>query len=213
MSDLDDTLVERPPLFRSWAEGFLSEQDADPALLDWVVELDRGGHRPREEFLSTLAERVGYEVAVEEFLLDYNRTLAGSYRLVPDARAVLEEARERGWRLAVVTNGLTDVQSLKLSVSGIADLADAVCISEEVGVSKPDPLIFRTAAERADTTLQGAWMLGDNLDADIAGAAGVGARTVWVKRDYDVLDYRSGVEPDFVASTFPEAVRVVLDES
>ena len=156
MSDLDDTLVERPPLFRSWAEGFLSEQDADPALLAWVVELDRGGHRPREEFLSTLAERVGYEVAVEEFLLDYNRTLAGSYRLVPDARAVLEEARERGWRLAVVTNGLTDVQSLKLSVSGIADLADAVCISEEVGVSKPDPLIFRTAAERAGTTLQGA---------------------------------------------------------
>ena len=39
-------------------------------------------------------------------------------------------------------------------------------------------LMFTTAAARAGTTLEGAWMIGDNLDADIAGGQGVGARTV-----------------------------------
>ncbi len=66
-------------------------------------------------------------------------------------------------------------------------------------MAKPDPLIFRTAAERAGVTLEGAWMVGDNLDADIAGAHGVGARSVWVKRDWDWMTYRSGTEPDLVA--------------
>ncbi len=53
-------------------------------------------------------------------------------------------------------------------------------------------------------------MVGDNLDADIAGGQGVGVRTAWVKREYDWLTYTSGVEPDLVAVDFPDAVRRVL---
>jgi FMN phosphatase YigB (HAD superfamily) len=70
--------------------------------------------------------------------------------------------------------------------------------------------MFTEAARRAGTTLEGAWMIGDNLDADIAGAQGVGARTVWLRRDYDWLTYESGVEPDLVATDLPDAVRRVL---
>jgi HAD superfamily hydrolase (TIGR01509 family) len=210
MCDLDDTLVERPPLLRAWAEEFLAERGR-PELVDWVVEQDAGGHRPREEFLSAVARRTGYDAPVAQLLVDYNDRLGGSYRLVPDVRSVLEEARSTGWRIAVVTNGPTTVQTHKLRSSGIDGLVDAVCISEEVGVRKPDPVIFRTAAARAGATLDGAWMVGDNLDADIAGARAVGARTVWVRRDYDRLSYTSGVAPDLVAGSFPDAVRLVLD--
>jgi putative hydrolase of the HAD superfamily len=71
--------------------------------------------------------------------------------------------------------------------------------------------MFEQAAARAGTTLVGAWMIGDNLDADIAGAHGVGARSVWLKRDYDWLTYESGTEPDLVAADFPDAVRQVLE--
>jgi len=210
MCDLDDTLVVRPPLFRAWAEEFLAERGR-PELVDWVVEQDAGGHRPRAEFLSAVATRTGYDVPVEEFLDDYNHRLGGSYRLAPEARSALERARSEGWRIAVVTNGPTSVQTHKVRASGIDELADAVCISEEVGARKPDPVIFRTAAARAGTTLDGAWMVGDNLDADIAGARAVGARSVWVRRHYDRLEYTSGVDPDLVTESFPDAVRLVLE--
>ena len=210
MCDLDDTLVERPPLFRAWAEEFVRAQGGPVDLVEWLVEQDRGGHRSRHEFLAAVAERTGYAVPVEEWLDDYNDKLGGSYRLTPGVREGLGSVREAGWRFAVVTNGPTQVQTHKIRSAGIDRLADAICISEEVGVSKPDPLIFRTAAERAGSTLEGAWMIGDNLDADIGGAHGVGARSVWLKRDYDWLTYESGTEPDLVADSFPDAVRQVL---
>jgi putative hydrolase of the HAD superfamily len=213
MCDLDDTLVERPPLFTAWAEGFLRRHGQPPELLDWLVEEDHGGHRSRHEFLAVVAERTGYDVPVEDFLEAYNDELGGSYRLTPGVREALDEARAAGWSLAVVTNGPTSVQTHKIRSAGIDRLADAICISEEVGVSKPDPVIFRTAAARAGATLDGAWMIGDNLDADVAGAHAVGARSVWVKRPYDWLTYDAGTEPDLVADSFPDAVRLVLDNA
>jgi HAD superfamily hydrolase (TIGR01509 family) len=210
MCDLDDTLVERPPLFRAWATEFLSAQGQPADLVDWLVEQDRGGHRSREELHAEIVKRTGLDVPVTEFVDQHNEMLSGSYRLTPGVRSALDDAHARGWRLAVVTNGPVDMQARKIEATGLAALVDAVCISDEVGVRKPDPLIFRTAAERAGTTLDGAWMLGDNLDADIAGAQSVGARSVWIKRDYDWLTYESGTEPDLVADSFPDAVRQVL---
>jgi HAD superfamily hydrolase (TIGR01509 family) len=212
MSDLDDTLVERPPLFKAWATEFLSAQGQSPDLLEWLIEEDHGGHRPREELYAAIAGRWRIDVPVEQFVREHDQAMSGSYRLTPEVRGTLEDLRQRGWRLAVVTNGPVSSQSLKVRATGLEALVDAVCISEEVGVSKPDALIFRTAAERAGASLAGAWMVGDNLDADIAGAHGVGARSVWVKRDYDRLTYAGTTEPDLVADSFPDAVRQLLAE-
>jgi putative hydrolase of the HAD superfamily len=211
MCDLDDTLVERPPLFRAWATEFLSSTGQPADLLDWLIETDRGGHRPREELHAAIVERTGYDVPREQFLAEHNELLSGSYRLTPGVRGALDDAKDRGWRIAVVTNGPVVSQARKIRATGLEELVDAVCISGEVGAHKPDPLIFRTAAERADTTLEGAWMIGDNLDADIAGAQGVGARSVWVKNEHEWLTFESGTEPDLVAGAFPDAVRQVLD--
>jgi HAD superfamily hydrolase (TIGR01509 family) len=210
MSDLDDTLVERPPLFRAWAERFLAEHDADPALVDRLVAEDRGGHRPRDEFLAFVAERTGYDVHPEQFLREFDQALGGRYRLTPGVRAAIVDARVAGWTFAVVTNGPVSSQHLKVRAADLDRLADAVCISEEVGAPKPDPSMFTTAAARAGSTLEGAWMIGDDLDADVAGGQGVGARTVWVRRPDDWLPHRSGARPDRVAADFPDAVRQVL---
>ena len=188
MVDLDDTLVERPPLFRAWASAFLAEH-AMPAV---------AGH-------------TGYAGSLDELAADHDDRVGGSYRLTPEVRAALDDVRRAGWHLAVITNGPVARQSTKIRATGLEEIADAVCISHEVGVDKPDPLIFRTAAARAGCTLEGAWMVGDNLDADIAGAQGVGARTAWVKPDEPWIDFHSGAEPDLVATSFPDAVRRLLD--
>ncbi len=211
MCDLDDTLVERPPLFRAWARWFLAEREQPPELVDWVVEQDSGGHRPRREFLSAVAARTGYDVALEEFAADFDRRLGDSYRLSAETRAALHDVRARGWSVAVLTNGPTVVQTRKIEAAGLTELVEAVCISEEVGARKPDPLIFRTASERSGVPLEGSWMLGDNLDADIAGARRVGLRSVWIRRDYDRLTYESAAEPDLVAASLADAVRQVLE--
>jgi putative hydrolase of the HAD superfamily len=211
MCDLDDTLVERAPLFRAWAEEFLEEHGADPELVEWLVEQDQGGFRPREEFVRSIVERIPSDVPLAEMVEEHDRRVSGSYRLTPGVRSALDAAREAGWSFAVVTNGPEDRQRRKIVATGLDELADAICISGEVGEPKPAAVMFEQAAARAGTSLEGAWMIGDNLDADIAGAHGVGARSVWIKRDTAWLTFESGTEPDLVAHDFPDAVRQVIE--
>ncbi len=220
LCDLDDTLVERPPLFRAWARGFLADHDTgqNPGhdldhALERVVEMDGGGHRSRADFLRDLTALTGQTQDHESLLADLDEAMGSSYRLTEAVVSALDAAADAGWTLVVVTNGPTVGQTRKIEAAGLDARATAVCISEEVGARKPDPLIFHTAAERARTTLAGAWMIGDNLDADIAGGAGVGVRTAWVDRPGDPLTYTSGARPDLVMTDFPEAVARILAES
>jgi putative hydrolase of the HAD superfamily len=211
MCDLDDTLVERAPLFRRWAEDFLREQGQPADLLDWLVEQDHGGHRPRGDFAAAVVERLGLEQRVEDLAADHDERMGSSYRLTDGVRSALDDVRAAGWSFAILTNGPVVAQTRKIEAAGLHELADAICISEEVGHSKPHRAMFDQAAQRAGATLEGAWMVGDNLDADIAGAQGVGARSVWVKNEHEWLTFESGTEPDLVAGDFPDAVRQVLD--
>jgi putative hydrolase of the HAD superfamily len=209
MCDLDDTLVVRAPAFRACAEGFLGECGRLD-LLDWFIEHDRGGYRPRDEFWSAVHEQIGDAVTVEVGR-DFQDRLAESYRIDEEGRAALAAATRDGWSVAILTNGPTAGQRRKIAAAGLDELVEAVCISEEVGAAKPDPVIFRTAAARAGVPLDGAWMIGDNLDTDIAGGQAVGAQTVWVRPDREWVAPVSDVRPDHTADSFTEAVRWVLD--
>ncbi|MGA8209960.1 MAG: HAD family hydrolase [Nocardioidaceae bacterium] len=210
MCDLDDTLVERAPVFRAWAEKFVADRGLEPEVVSWLVEQDRGGHRSRTELHDELVARLGYDASVEEFVERQEVEVGGCYRLAPGVRSCLEAARRAGWSLAVVTNGPVRQQTRKIEATGLDRLAAAVCISEEVGHPKPHAAMFEAAASRAGATLVGAWMLGDNLDADIAGARGVGVRSVWVRNPHEWLTFTSGTAPDLVADDLESAVAMVL---
>ncbi|MEU0089941.1 HAD family hydrolase [Kribbella sp. NPDC006257] len=84
------------------------------------------------------------------------------------------------WWVAVVTNGGTVQLGLKLAHTGIGSAVDFTCISEAVGVRKPDPAIFKHAAERCAATLDGGWMVGDHPAYDTAGGIAAGLRTIQV---------------------------------
>jgi putative hydrolase of the HAD superfamily len=108
---------------------------------------------------------------------------AGCCVAYPDAKAALERVRAAGLRVAVVTNGMSDLQWLKLERAGLAGYADAFVASSAVGIGKPDARIFELALERIGSTAGAAVMVGDNLQRDIAGAQAAGLRGVWIDRD------------------------------
>jgi FMN phosphatase YigB (HAD superfamily) len=91
-------------------------------------------------------------------------------------------------------------------------LVDAWCISDDVGIRKPDPEIFRLAAERCGATLgRDRWMIGDSLVLDIAGGHAAGLRTIWLqpKRRPESWSF-VGPAPDFTVESVAEAVEVLL---
>jgi HAD superfamily hydrolase (TIGR01549 family) len=100
--------------------------------------------------------------------------------LYPDVRATLEELAGR-YRLGILANQPSAVRAA-LERDGIDHYFDVWGVSEDLGLSKPDPRLFRHALDAAGSEPARTIMVGDRLDYDIRPAKGTGMRTVWLLR-------------------------------
>jgi putative hydrolase of the HAD superfamily len=78
-----------------------------------------------------------------------------------------------------VSNNLLEEQQEKLQICGLDVFVDALIVSEEAQVSKPDPAIFRVALDRLEVEPSQAVMIGDSWPADVEGARAAGIRAIW----------------------------------
>ena len=78
------------------------------------------------------------------------------------------------YHLHLITNGFEEVQHTKLSGSGMEPYFETLTVSEEVGVKKPNPEIFRYALRKADAIPEESLMIGDEMAVDIDGARAAG---------------------------------------
>lgn len=83
------------------------------------------------------------------------------------------------YSLHIITNGFQEVQQLKLVNSGILGYFKTITSSEEVGLKKPNPVIFKTALEKAKVITEQSIMIGDSFEADILGAESIGMKTLF----------------------------------
>jgi putative hydrolase of the HAD superfamily len=83
------------------------------------------------------------------------------------------------YKLHIITNGFEEVQHKKLKNSGIDHYFSTVTTSEEVGVKKPNPKVFLTALNKANSFPTQSVMIGDSLEADILGANNIGMQTIF----------------------------------
>jgi HAD superfamily hydrolase (TIGR01509 family) len=100
--------------------------------------------------------------------------------LHPDVRPCLDDLSSR-YRLGVVANQLSAVRDA-MRRDGIDRYFEVWAVSEELGVEKPDPAIYRFALERAGTPPERTAMVGDRLDYDVRPATRAGMHTVWILR-------------------------------
>ena len=103
------------------------------------------------------------------------------WRIFPEVRAVLAALRERGLRLAVVSNWDERLPGLLRSL-GLAGAFDVTVVSGELGCHKPAPAIFAEAASRLDVPPIRLLHVGDDPVADVQGARQAGLRAVWLRR-------------------------------
>ncbi|MCK9628157.1 MAG: YjjG family noncanonical pyrimidine nucleotidase [Bacteroidales bacterium] len=101
---------------------------------------------------------------------EYLDSMPDQTALMPHAMEVLTELKNRGGIFAIVSNGFKEVQYRKLQNSGIAGFFKAVMISEEQGVHKPSPILFKKALDAIGGDKDEALMIGDDFANDIEGA-------------------------------------------
>lgn len=97
-----------------------------------------------------------------------------------------DEARDAFHALAdafpvgILTNGFAEIQRAKFErFPELQRRADALVISEDVGVMKPHPEIFAHAAERAGVPNAALLYVGDSYTSDVEGARGAGWQVAW----------------------------------
>ncbi|MCY1505546.1 putative HAD-hydrolase YfnB [compost metagenome] len=113
-----------------------------------------------------------------QFENDYVSISPTKTHLFEDAERVLAYLQKK-YTLHIISNGFKETTLTKMRVSGLNPYFDQVIISEDVGVNKPHPDIFRHALDKAQAHKDESIMIGDSLEADIRGAQNAGIRTIF----------------------------------
>ena len=102
-----------------------------------------------------------------------------------DALGTLELLKERGYKLGIIANQSAGTAQ-RLENWGLLKYFDIVAASAELGIAKPDRLIFEKAIEFAGCQPQNTVMVGDRLDNDIIPAKALGMKTVWIRKGLSI---------------------------
>lgn len=116
----------------------------------------------------------------------------------PETIEVLNKLKSR-YQMALITNGLSDLQREKIKGGSLEQYFDLILISGEVNCRKPDKKIFQKAFSHFKKQKEEFIMIGNSLKSDIGGAANAGIRSVWVNRTKEANN--NGVKPDYEISS------------
>jgi putative hydrolase of the HAD superfamily len=101
------------------------------------------------------------------------------WHLFDDALQCLRALTASGWRHVILSNHVPELPDLVRAL-GLASYMEQVFSSAQTGVEKPHPQAFRNVLTALGGTTQ-IWMVGDSMQADIAGAQAVGLPAVLVR--------------------------------
>ena len=100
-------------------------------------------------------------------------------KLFPDAVTTLEGLRDRGVRLALITNGNAEEQRMKVERFDLARHFEHVQIEGEVGFGKPEERAYAHALDALGTSVDDTWIIGDNLEWEVVVPQRLGFYSIW----------------------------------
>ena len=226
--DLDDTLHDDTHAYHSAAEEVAREVAAEHGIdalalkAAYIAEAEGFWHRLsaadlkvklasiRASMWQTALESVGVDdlELAQRSAARYNAYRVKYFTLFPGAIDLLRSLRERGMKLGIVTNGLSETHREKIALLQISEYFDAIFLSDEVGMVKPDPLLFAHACHSLGGAPAHAAMVGDRYDRDIAGAIRAGLYTIWLNVRKEELP-PGAVPPDATCTSIAEVARIL----
>lgn len=112
-----------------------------------------------------------------------------SQELFPETERILSQLRTT-YKLGILTNGAPDLQREKITYNGLEKSFDAIVVSGEVGVGKPDPAVFNAVLDQLAVPAHMTLMVGDSLERDILGASQSGLKGIWLNRSGQTCDHQ-----------------------
>ena len=144
--------------------------------------------------------------------LDLVRRLAdrfNAYRdermfVFPGAHAAIDAFKDRGVKLALITNGAADTQRAKVERFALGHRFDHIQIEGEHGFGKPEERAYLHAMEALGVTAAETWMIGDNLEWEVEAPQRLGIYSIWIDVHGDGLPENSPIKPDRIIRSLTE---------
>jgi putative hydrolase of the HAD superfamily len=133
-----------------------------------------------ERLLEESGGRQAATVDPERWARAYRERVASALEPVPGVEGLVAGLREE-YRVGLLTNGPTVAQRDKLATLGWTDMFDATLVTGELPAGKPDPAAFEALLDALGTTPEETVYVGDDVEADVAGAAAAGIIPVQVR--------------------------------
>ena len=144
-----------------------------------------------------------------EFANAYMKHLANGSFLFEDSTDLIESIKDN-YTLMIVTNGLTVVQEKRIKQSTIAKYFKDIVISENIGVSKPNPGIFEyTLKDMKNIDKSQVLMIGDSLSSDIQGGTNFGIDTCWYNPKE--IENKTNLKPTYEVKSLKELKDLLLN--
>jgi putative hydrolase of the HAD superfamily len=125
-------------------------------------------------------------------------------RPFPGALETLRELRERGVAMALLTNGHSSKQRAKIGRFGLAEFFATIVVESEFGPGKPDERVYTHALAQLDAAPAETWMVGDNLEWDVAAPMRLGITSIWLDHEKRGLPNNCPIRPDRIIHALPE---------
>ena len=145
----------------------------------------------------------------------YNSFREEQMHLFEGALHVVDTFRDRGVRLALITNGAAAPQRAKVVRFDLTHRFHHIQIEGEHGFGKPEERAYLHAMEALGVTAPETWMVGDNLEWEVVAPQRLGIYAVWHDHLGKGLPEGSDARPDLIIRSLGEllpAVEVALAE-
>lgn len=110
----------------------------------------------------------------------YLNLLSQTKFMLDGAVELVTEMKLRNYRIALITNGLKEVQRPRVLQANMDKYFDAIIVSDEIGVSKPHEGFFDHTFEAIGRPEKNTVIVvGDSLNSDIQGGNNFGVHTCW----------------------------------
>jgi putative hydrolase of the HAD superfamily len=165
--------------------------DVEAFRAEWIAtapQRQTGGFTSIEDNVRAICSAIGASEPDEAHLAVALRPRAEMYerkfRPRPGALETLRELETRGYPVALVSMCAPDTPAL-WRASPLAPFVDVEVFSCEVGLRKPDPAIYRAAADGLGVAPERCLYCGDGAYGELSGAEAVGM-TAYLIRDHEL---------------------------
>ncbi len=146
------------------------------------LELDDGGYVWKDKVYQQLVNEFDMAgLTWEELLQDFVSQFQDSCVPFPNLIRMLEELKNKGLVLGMITNGKGQFQMDNIRALGIEKYFETILISEWAGMKKPEPQIFEKALDHLHVLPNESVFIGDHPEKDVNAARSVGIKGVWKK--------------------------------